>query len=88
MGRWAVLGMVTEQFGRHIFTEVTRAREKAQLLYAGCVHFTLDWLFWNLHSPNTSDIMNFSFDNMGPLKVAVSPLTAVHKAALHSQTLL
>ncbi len=46
------------------------------------------WLFWNLHSPNTSDIMNFGFDNMGPLKVAVSPLTAVHKAALHSQTLL
>ncbi len=26
----------------HFFTEVTRAREKAQLLYAGCVHFTVD----------------------------------------------
>ncbi len=33
----------------HIFTEVTRACEKAQLLYAGCVHFTVDWLFWNLY---------------------------------------
>ncbi len=36
-GRWAVLGMVTESFWHHIFTEVTRAREKSQLLYAGCV---------------------------------------------------
>ncbi len=52
-GRWVVLGMVTEGSDwvvwRHIFTEVTRAREKAQLLYAGCVHFTVDWLFWNIY---------------------------------------
>ncbi len=33
----------------HIFMEVTRAREKAQLLYAGCVRFTVDWLFWNAY---------------------------------------
>ncbi len=42
MRRWAVLRMVTESFRRHIFTEVTRTREKAQLLYAGCVHFTVN----------------------------------------------
>ncbi len=46
MGRWALLGMVTEggDSSSHltIFMEVTRAREKAQLLYAGCVHFTVD----------------------------------------------
>ncbi len=24
------------------FSEVTRAREKSQLFYAGCVHFTVD----------------------------------------------
>ncbi len=52
-GRWAVLGMVTEggdlSSWHHIFPEVTSACEKAQLLYAGCVHFTVDWLFWNLY---------------------------------------
>ncbi len=26
-----------------VFTEVTRARQKAQLLYAGCMHFTEVW---------------------------------------------
>ncbi len=47
-GQWAVLGMVTEggdrvvQTSHHIFTEVTRAHEKVQLLYAGCVSFTVD----------------------------------------------
>ncbi len=40
-GRWAVLGMVTEYFWHHIFTEVTMADEKAQLLYAGV--WTLLW---------------------------------------------
>ncbi len=74
-GWW--LKAVTESFGRHIFTEVTRAREKTQLLYAGCVSFTVDWLFWNLYGsyiaprPQLSwkKTGNFSFDNMGPLKV-------------------
>jgi len=33
----------------HIFTEVTAPSEKAQLLYAGCVHLSVDWLFWNLY---------------------------------------
>ncbi len=43
-GRWVVLGMVTEgsDSSSDIFTEVTRAREKTQLLYAGCVHFNVD----------------------------------------------
>ncbi len=46
-GWW--LKAVTEEFWRHIFTEVPRAREKSQLLYSGCVSFTDDWLFWNLY---------------------------------------
>ncbi len=60
-------------------------KKHSYFMLAVCI---LRWLFWNLHSPNTSDIMNFSFDNMGPLNVAVSLVKAVHKAALHSQTLL
>ncbi len=60
---------------RHIFTEITRACEKAQLLYAGCVHFTVDWRFWNLYGcyiaprPQLSwkKPGNFRFDNMEPL---------------------
>ncbi len=66
-----------ESFGRHIYTEVTRTREKAQLLYAGCVHFTVDWLFWNLYDSYISPRSllswkkpgNFSFDNMGPSRL-------------------
>ncbi len=81
MGRWAVLGMVTEggdsSFGRHIFTEVTRAREKAQLLYAGCVHFTVDWLYWNLYgsyiAPRPQLSWKFQFWQYGTFK---SHLTA------------
>ncbi len=70
--------MVTEggDWGRHMFTEVTRTREKAQLLYASCVHFTVDWLFWNLYGsyiaprPQLSwkKRGNFTFDNMVPLR--------------------
>ncbi len=44
-GQWLVLGLVTEVVWTSQFTEVTSAREKAQLLYAGCVHFTVDGLF-------------------------------------------
>ncbi len=76
-GWWVVLGMGTKggdsSSGHHIFMEVTRAHEKSQLLYAGCVSFTVDWLFWNLHvvtypldicyHKKRQDI----FDNMGPL---------------------
>ncbi len=44
--------------------------------YAGCVHFTVDWLFWNLYGSYIAPRSllswkkpgNFSFDNMGPLK--------------------
>ncbi len=87
-GRWAVLGMVTEGgdwvvrtshfYGSHKGSwKGTRAREKAQLLYAGCVHFTADWLFWNLYGSYIAPRPllswkkpgNFRFDNMGPLRV-------------------
>ncbi len=76
-GQWSGwwLKAVTEYFWHHIFTEVTRAREKSQLLYAGCVSFTVYWLFWNLHGSYMSPRPllswnkpgNFSFENMGPL---------------------
>ncbi len=64
----------------HIFTEVTRTREKTQLLYAGCVHFTVDWLFWKLYGSYTAPRSllswkkprNFSFDNMWPLRNKVN----------------
>jgi len=32
----------------YIYTEVTTACEKAQLYYAGCVHLSVDWLFWKV----------------------------------------
>ncbi len=58
-----------------VFKEVTRAREKAQLRYARCVSFTVDWMFWNLYGSYTYMVAprpllswkkpgNFSFDNM------------------------
>ncbi len=74
-GRWAVLGMVTESFWHHIFTEVTSAREKSPIVYAGCVRFTVDWLFWNIYGSYIAPRPllswkkpgKFSFTNMGPL---------------------
>ncbi len=55
------------------------AREKAQLLYGGCVHFTVNWLFWNLFgsyiAPRPLSSWkkpgNFTFDNMGALSSGV-----------------
>ncbi len=44
-GRWAVLGMVTGVVLTPHFSGSHKGCEKAQLLYAGCVHFTVDWLF-------------------------------------------
>ncbi len=76
-GRDVVWGFGKRTVGgaRDIFSEVTMAREKAQVLYAGCVHFTVDWLFWNLYGSYIAPRPllswkkpgNFSFDNMGPL---------------------
>ncbi len=65
------------------FTEVSKAREKSQLLYAGCVHFNVDWLFWNLYGRNIAPRPqlswkkpgNVSFDNMGPLRCLCGNLT-------------
>ncbi len=55
------------------------SREKTQQLYAGCVHFTVDWLFWNLYGSYIAPRSllswkkpgNFSFDNMGPLSTQI-----------------
>ncbi len=79
-GWWVVLGMVTEGSDWVVLTSrfyVTTAREKAQLLYAGCASFTVDWLFWNLYGSYISPRPllswkkpgNFSFDNMGLLRL-------------------
>ncbi len=38
-GRWAVLGMVTEGGDS---SSVITVLQKSQLLYAGCVHLTVD----------------------------------------------
>ncbi len=54
--------------------EVRRPCEKAHLLYAGYVHFTVNWVFWNLYGiyiaprPLLSwkKPEHYSFDNMGP----------------------
>ncbi len=40
-GDWVVL--TSHFYGSH------KGSEKAQLLYAGCVHFNVDWLFWNVY---------------------------------------
>ncbi len=64
---WVVL--TSYFYGSH------KGSEKAQLLYAGCVHFTVDWLFWNLYGSyivprpllSWKKPGHFSFDNMGPL---------------------
>ncbi len=61
---WVVL--TSYFYGSH------KGSEKAQLLYAGCVHFTVDWLFWNLYGSYIAPRPllswkkpgNFSFDNI------------------------
>ncbi len=40
-GDWVFL--TSHFYGSH------KGSEKAQLLYAGCVHFNVDWLFWNMY---------------------------------------
>ncbi len=40
-GDWVFL--TSHFYGSH------KGSEKAQLLYAGCVHFNVDWLFWNVY---------------------------------------
>ncbi len=87
MGRWAVLGIVTEGGDWVVRTShLYRSHKdlwKTQLLYADCVHFTVDWLFWKIYGSyiaprpllswkNWKNVSlkttgNFSFDNMGPL---------------------
>ncbi len=64
----------------------TGACEKAKLLYEGCVHFTVDRLFWNLYGNYISSRpllslkkKKFSFDNMGPLRHIISHANNKHK---------
>ncbi len=54
-GQWAVLGMVTEGgdwvvLTSHFYRSHKGSWKKSQLLYVGCVSFTVDWLFWNIYS--------------------------------------
>ncbi len=80
LGRWAVLGMVDEGGNwvvrtSHFLRKSQGLVKKAQLLYAGCVQFTVDRLFWNLYGScivprpllSWKKPGNFSFDNMGSL---------------------
>ncbi len=53
-GRWAVLGMVTEggdwvDRTSHFYGSHKDLWKKHSNFYAGCVSFSVDWLFWNLY---------------------------------------
>ncbi len=77
-GKRTVLGMVTEGSDRS--SDVTFLRKSQGLVKrhsyfnAGYVHFTVNWLFWNLYVVtypldllSRKKLGHFSFDNMGPL---------------------
>ncbi len=83
-GRWAFcLRVVTEggEGGSKLSSlDVTFLRKSQglvkKLIYAGCVSFTVDWLFWNLYGRLVTyplDLLSwkksgiFSFENMGAL---------------------
>ncbi len=82
-GRWAVLRVETEGgegWSKLSSLDVTFLRKSQglvkKLIYAGCVSFTVDWLFWNLYGRLVTyplDLLSwkksgiFSFENMGPL---------------------